>query len=284
MAVDEINVIPTAAVEDSPEVYLCQVGEKVSCGACCGLYNVADLSRDALEARLVHRTERFTAVPRTEEGIEKFRRDIEGWTPEDRPFPQFHHCPFLGMIGAGSNRVGCLLHPDVPGNNGRDLRFLSYYGAKACRSYFCPTTQSLPTRYLTILRGLWDDWYPYGLIITEHRLLNALFTTLESRIARPLGPDDFPIHSEASRCLRELVGVKLAWPYRCNDAPGPRHFVFENGLYPRAEIHWPSTIRPDWPCETIFKELESCFVTEKDLLQADKLLRDLFSGICDALD
>ena len=284
MTFDEFPVITKGDIEEPPAVYLCQVGEQVSCGACCGLYNVANLSRAALEDRLARRTQRFAAVTRTEDGIEQYRREIEGWTPEERPFPHFHHCPFLGLIGEAHARVGCLLHPAVPGNDGHDFRHLSFYGAKACRSYFCPTTRALPKRYLQVLLTVVDDWYPYGLIITEHRLLNAIFTELENRIARPLGPDDFPLHSEAFRRLRELLDLKLSWPYRCTNAPGPAHFFFENGLYPRADITWPSNIRPDWDCEIIFQELESCFVSEKDLFQAEKRLRDLFSGISEVMD
>ena len=284
MTVDGIPAAAEGNSEDPPAVYLCQVGARVSCGACCGLYNVANLSRAALEDRLARRTQRFAAVTRTEDGIEQYRCEIEGWTPEERPFPHFHHCPFLGLIGEARARVGCLLHPAAPGNDGHDFRYLSYYGAQACRSYFCPTTRSLPARYLYILRGLWDDWYPYGLIITEHPLLNAVFTALEDRIARRVGPDDFPAHSKAARRLRELVELKLSWPYRCAEAPGPCHFFFENGLYPRPEIQWPSSARPGWPDEIIFRELESCFESEKDVLQAAKRLRDLFSRICDVLD
>jgi len=284
MTVDDIRAAAESDGEDPPAVYLCQVSEGVSCGACCGLYNVANLSRAALEDRLARRAQCFAAVVRTEDGIEQYRREIEGWTPEEKPFPHFHHCPFLGLIGDARTRVGCLLHPAVPGNDGHDFRYLSYYGAKACRSYFCPATRSLPARHLHILRALWDDWYPYGLIITEHRLLNALFTVLEKHHGRPVGPDDFPAHSKASRRLRELVGLKLSWPYRCADAPGPCHFFFENGLYPRPEIYWPSSARPGWPRETIFRELESCFGSQKDVLQAEKRLRDLFSRISDVLD
>jgi len=284
MTVDDIRTTAKDDGEDPPAVYLCQVSARVSCGACCGLYNMAALSRAALVDRLTRRTERFAATPRTEDGIEQFRRAIEGWTPEEKPFPQFHHCPFLGLIGNAHTRVGCLLHPAASGNDGQDFRCVSYYGVKACRSYFCPATRSLPTRYLHILRRVWDDWYAYGLIITEHRLLQAVFTVVEYYIDRPVDPGDFPAHSEATRCLREVVDLKLFWPYRCTDATGPCHFVFENGLYSRPEIKWPSLLRPDGHYQTILRELESCFASDNDMLQAEKILRDLFSRIFAALD
>ena len=85
--------------ENVSAVYLCQVGERVSCGACCGLYNVADLSRDALEDRLARRTERFAAVARSEDGGETWVRVTEG-------FPQGEH---VGRIGIDL----CLKDPSV---------------------------------------------------------------------------------------------------------------------------------------------------------------------------
>ena len=122
-------------------MYLCQVSEHVSCGACCGLYNISELCRAKLEEMLLHRTEAFDSVPRTEEGIYSFQKRNEGTGPQSRPFPQFYHCPFLGLIGKEKCRVGCLLHPDVPGNNGGDYRILSWYGQQACQPYFCPSTR-----------------------------------------------------------------------------------------------------------------------------------------------
>ena len=83
---------------DGSTVYLCQISPKVSCGACCGLYNVADPSYQALEAVLMRQTQWFADVPRTVAGIDAFRIRVEGSEPQERPFADFHHCPFLGMI------------------------------------------------------------------------------------------------------------------------------------------------------------------------------------------
>lgn len=273
-----------SSVPCPPEVYLCQVGEGVSCGACCGLYNIAGLSRGELDDRLARRTDRFAAACRTEDGIERFRRSIEGYTPEDRPFAQFHHCPFLGLIGEGPLRVGCLLHPDAPGNRGRDLRYLSYYGRKACAAYFCPASRSQAARHLLILRNLFDDWYPYGLIITEHRLWGAVLGALEARLNRPVGPSAFPRRSAAAAALRELLELKLTWPYRNADARGPCHFVFDNGIYTRPAIQWPSAARPGFPYETLLREMESCFAGEEEVHQACHDLENRFRRLTDCLE
>ena len=268
---------------EGPPVYLCQVGEGVSCGACCGLYNIAGLSRPALEERLARRTRRFAEAARSEDGLEAFRRATVGWTPEERPFPQFHHCPFLGLIGQEATRVGCLLHPESPGNEGLDWRILSYYGAEACASYFCPASRCLPPRHLQILPSLFDDWYPYGLIVTEHRLVGAVFTELEGLVARAVGPDDFPRFSTSAACLRELLELKLVWPYRHEDAPGPCHFPFDNGLYPRPELRWPSKRRPSPPYVTILQEMESQLATTAERDNAIAVLDSHFTNIVDCL-
>ena len=70
---NERNTDPAEAAEAVPGgVYLCQVSETVSCGACCGLYNVADPSRTALQTMLAKRTARFVRLPRNMDAILDF--------------------------------------------------------------------------------------------------------------------------------------------------------------------------------------------------------------------
>jgi hypothetical protein len=237
-----------------------------------------------LEDRLASRSRRFAGVERTEDGIEQFRREILGWTPEERPFPRFHHCPFLGLIGGGKKRVGCLLHPETHGNQGRDLRYLSYYGAKACATYFCPAHWSIPPRHLMILLDLFDDWYDYGLIVTEHRLLKAVFTVLETRLDHPIGLFDTPLCSAATAGLRHLLRLKLTWPHRPQGSPGPCHFPFDNGLYRRPKTLWPTPGRPDPLYQTIFQEMESRFTSAQDVCQAIALLDHHVAAALNAME
>lgn len=78
-----------ATVPDCKSVYLCQVSPHVSCGACCGLYNMADLSPEKLGAMLTRRTRWFADVPRTVKGIDAFKDRVEGAEPQERPFRIF---------------------------------------------------------------------------------------------------------------------------------------------------------------------------------------------------
>ncbi|SHO43767.1 hypothetical protein [Desulfopila aestuarii] len=256
-------------------IYFCQVSETVSCGACCGLYNLPDLSREKLENLLSKRTKDFTSVPRTEDGIFEFQRKNKGPHRLSRPFAQFHHCPFLGLIGEKKSRPGCLLHPATPGNNGVDYRSLSWYGEQACRTYFCPSTKKLPTIYQSILIRTIDDWYVFGLIVTEHALLTAYFKEVELRLGRRVTESDYTQNTGARDAFREFAELKSNWPYRRDNSPAPCNFFFENGLYPRPDAFRATQEIRHSSYEKIYMELDSGFSSSREIDAADQLLDNL---------
>ena len=264
---------------DRSTVYLCQISPKVSCGACCGLYNVADPSYQALEAVLMRQTQWFADVPRTVAGIDAFRIRVEGSEPQERPFADFHHCPFLGMITDTGNRVGCLLHPLAKGNAGLDWRGLSYYGGMACRMYFCPSVRHLPDRWLTAVRQSMDNWYLHGLIITERQLLTAFFEELEDRIGRPINASDFADRTGTSQLFRDFAGLKVDWPFRRNGAPGAVNYFFEDGQYLRPPVRQIVKGAFASPFARMIKELDSDFSSISDLRQAEACIENIFSPI-----
>ena len=232
---------------------------------------------------MASRTEAFATVARTEDDIWNFQRQIKRSMPRGRPFRDFYHCPFVGFIGPGKNRIGCLLHPQAAGNDGQDYREFSWYGEIACRSYFCPSYEKLSPTYRLIVRETMDHWYLYGLIITEHRLLTAFFKEIERRIARPIVPADFSENAVAREIFREFAGLKIDWPFRRKDAPGPCNFVFDNGEYPRPVVWRTNPGIPISGYENLFRELDSGFQTTGELLAAQMRLDDLFSRLAPVL-
>jgi hypothetical protein len=258
------------------DIYLCQVSETVSCGACCGLYNLPNLSREELEVLLSKRTEAFRSVPRTEDGIYEYKRKNKGPYRLSRPFPEFHNCPFLGLIGGEKSRVGCLLHPTVPGNNGVDYRSLSWYGEQACRTYFCPATNKLPAVYQSILIQTIDNWYVFGLIVTEYALVTAYFKEMEFRLGRQIEVSDYTQNIGAMAAFREFAELKTKWPFRREDSLGPCNYFFNNSLYPRPGVFRKSMEIRLSSYEEIFRELDSGFASVKEIAAAEQLLDDLF--------
>jgi hypothetical protein len=263
-------------MDTANDLYLCQVSATVSCGACCGLYNLPKLSRENLDMLLAKRTQAFAAVARSEEAIYEFKRRNKGPHRLSRPFPGFHHCPFLGLLGVEKSRVGCLLHPAAPGNNGIDYRSYSWYGEQACRSYFCPATQKLSPVYQAIVKETIDNWFDFGLLVTEHALVTAYFQEVESRLGRPVAVRDYRRDSLAADAFREFAALKWHWPYRRDDVPGPCNFIFENGLYPRPGILRGTQDIPPSPYEKILGELDAGFASAQEIAAADQVLDELF--------
>lgn len=220
-------------------VYLCQVGTCVSCGSCCGLYNIPNLSRDRLHGFLKERTERFTSVPRTIDTILAFEQERIVAEGASYPIQEFHHCVFVGLIQDQGERIGCLLHPLAGGNNDVDWRGLSYYGGAACKHFFCPSYDELPTRFKMIARTALTDWYDYGLIIVEHRLLAALFEMLENMLGKEFALEN---SNEAGRiAVTNLLRLKSKWPYRRHDTHLAHNF-FSTKATARVELAVPTTV------------------------------------------
>jgi hypothetical protein len=270
--------------EETPELHLCQVNSHVSCGACCGLYNVATASRTALMQMLTARTRAFKATPRTVEAIFRFKKDVESREGRERPMPDFHHCPFLGLIGPARRTVGCLLHPQAAGNNAMDFRSLSYYGGMTCHIYFCPSTRLLPQRHKQIVRAVLDDWYLYGLIVTENKLLGSLFEELEQRLGRWLYAEDFAERSVRCEALKSLFLLRVSWPFR---SPGNRclaNYFFNDHRYARPPLRPGARGAALSRYRTILQELETDPTSEEVLRQAEIYLDDRFKCVQNAFE
>lgn len=209
--------MPTLPEDDlvRGHVYLCQTGPCVSCGSCCGLYNMTELSREGLRAILVERTDSFAKVPRTIDGILAFEQ--ERARTEEAPIEDFHHCVFVGLIRDEGERIGCMLHPLASGNEGIDWRGLSFYGGAACKHFFCPSYDELDAHFKRVAREVLEDWYEYGLIIPEHRFLEAALGAVESRLGFAL--DAHTLAPEGTAGLAELLRLKLHWPFRDKKRP-----------------------------------------------------------------
>lgn len=265
------------------EIYLCQVGDTVSCGACCGLYNVADATRQNLCRMLEKRTHAFARVPRKMDAILAFgSRESQRVAARGLPMPEFHHCPFLGLIGRDNSRVGCMLHPEARHNAGVDLRGLSDYGSMTCRMYFCPTHHKVPDDLKKMLQGVIRDWYVFGLIVQEAELLQAFYAqiTTRSQAAWP-GPESIK-DPEIFRLWNNLFELKINWPFAEESRPRANYF-FNDPLYPKPWVDYTKTGRSGSAYDVIFRHLHSVFASGAQLRRAEQILDEIFDGLADAL-
>lgn len=110
--------------------------KSVSCGACCGLFNLALDDYAARRALLAERSADFAstdfALPATLVDYRARREALEANIA--RRDPEIYVCPFLGDLD-GAGRAGCLIHPSRSGDPGSQN--YSFYGASICLAYDC---------------------------------------------------------------------------------------------------------------------------------------------------
>lgn len=260
-------------------IYLCQVNKQISCGACCGLYNVADPSLDALMEMLTYRTDAFARIPRDSDSILAFKEETEARESQKRPFPEFHHCPYIGLIGRERLLVGCLLHPLVEGNKGIDFRELSFYGQMACKLYFCPSYYYLPRIIKEIVIKVVRDWYIYGLVITELKLLTVFFEEVERRLNQPITKEDIIENDNCFEAVRQFLDLKLHWPFRVRTSIGLSNYFFKNQLYPKPPVNYETIGETTSMYDTIFREFVSSFGSVNELHKAEDLVEGIIERI-----
>ncbi|MBF5043057.1 hypothetical protein FGE12_11725 [Aggregicoccus sp. 17bor-14] len=195
----------------SVSFHLCQPGGGASCGACCGLYNFRDHSREALAQRLARHTARLQGVAREPAA---FRKAARASADEDRAlalFPAVRICPLLGFLppdGSGGERVGCLAHPRVTG--GVDLRDCGVYRAEVCETFTCPSFGWLSDAQARLVQAACADWYLYGLVITDVEFVQGCLRLLAWECGREVPCEALLAHGPALAALRRLFALKEA--------------------------------------------------------------------------
>jgi len=263
-------------------IYLCQVSDTISCGACYGLYNTMDASCETLHARLASRTTAFAWVPREPGSIQAFAMDVAAREPQGRPLPGFHHCPFVGLIGPEQARVGCLLHPLAEGNHGLDLRGLSHYGGMTCKICFCPAHRVLSARFREVLRQTSPNWYAYGILITEARTLECLFRASEAKAGWPLILDAVKEGKEALEGIRSIYDLILDWPFRRPGFPLGTFFLGDD-QFQKGPVDYTSAGVQVSRYDRALRELASEFHSSNELTRAERLLDATLGQLASAL-
>jgi hypothetical protein len=242
-------------------VYLCQ-HDYLSCGACCGIYNFYYTSFQNYFDIILERTLAFDKVKREMDDILNFGADEAKRIKAlgKKPFPDFHHCPYSGFIGSDYEKPGCLLHPLSEKNKGIDFRGLSYYGGLACASYFCPTYYKVSPERKAIVRNAFEDSYSYGLIITEHEMINNIFDLIEKKRGTKLFPHE--LNNEALIKLEKILKLKLNWPFSVKNRHPANYFFGDS------EEKTDKPVLKESEITNILKAVKAEILNEKDLFDA----------------
>lgn len=140
------------------EIILCQPESSKGCSACCGLFNLRDISRENLLRFLDNEKKNINNNIDCEtfsfSNAEKLMNSIRDITS--------HICEFQGFIRDG--KPGCTLHPKI---RKQDLRDNSFFGGKICDEFLCPAHSILDSEMKRLLITHVLDWYQYAIAIID---------------------------------------------------------------------------------------------------------------------
>jgi len=117
------------------------MGERVSCSACCGLFNFRGSDAER-RAWVQENTRQFLALDiSSAANIVNYRKEREAVTLPNRVREDIYVCPFVGHVDAEGQKTGCLLHPQGSPHPQIGLwahpQNFSFYGEGICLSYDC---------------------------------------------------------------------------------------------------------------------------------------------------
>ncbi|MCP4630806.1 MAG: hypothetical protein GY850_45950, partial [bacterium] len=184
-------------------------------------------------------------------------------------FETIYNCEFLGFIDSNHRRVGCMLHPAVTGNQA--LRNNCFYGSKICNEHFCPSFGCLTTVEQRAVVESLDDWYLYGLVITDIDLVKEFFRHVENALGE--GIKEKRLGNPKIRGLfREYFSLKETWPYKASKNRLGKYY-FSKAEYAIARIEYEKKWGlPVSRYDKILVSLESDFKGPEQLKQAEEIL------------
>ncbi len=231
---------------------------------------------------LEYRTERFSKISGTMEEILDFGAMIESRQLNNLPMADFHHCPYIGLIGPGRSCAGCLLHPLSMGAGGLDFRWLSYYGGMACHTYYCPTHLKIALPVAQLIRRSAKDWYSYGLFITETRLIDALSGELKKRVNLDgIDTDEFWRRYDPGP-MDAFIRLKIDWPYR-PAYKSPANYFFNDGIHAKPSVDYGESGVNLSRYDIFFQELISVFKSRNELETAEAMIEHFVDQIAETI-
>jgi hypothetical protein len=249
-------------------IMLCQPDNRKSCSACCGLYNWKGHSRAAISEIVTLQTDLFFELPDFND-FTVFRSKRNCRLRNAPLFETIYSCEFVGFIDPERRRVGCLLHPMVTGR--ADLRDNCFYGSKICNEHFCPGFSCLTTAEQQAVVDATDDWYLYGLVITDIDLVKEIFRHVENTLGESLKPARLR-RTAVREALHDLLRLKEHWPFKAVENRLGKYY-FSAAEYHIARIDYERRWGvPVSRFDKILVSLESDLQTRQDLEQAECLL------------
>jgi hypothetical protein len=249
-----------------------------SCGACCGMYNWTGHNRQLVLELLCMQTECYLNSSRSELELVRVRKEINLKRPAPR-YQKIYNCEFLGFIDSEKKRVGCLLHPGL--NQGRNLRALSHHGRETCDEARCTAYFYLSEAESELVARAADDWYLYGLCLTDLDLINEFLNIASEMVYTEVKAEKILVDPKLLAIFSSYLSLKEHWPYARDPNRFGKYF-FQNGDYPVYKIDYRALASLPCRYDRIFNSLGSVFKGQAELVAARAQLKQIFHDFAGA--
>ena len=222
-------------------------------------------------------TNAFLNSGRSQADLARLKEEISKKRPAAR-YPVIHNCEFVGFINAGQ-RVGCLLHPGL--NRGQNLRGISHHGRESCDEARCTAYSYLSEAEARLVARAAEDWYLYGLCITDLDLVREFFELASGKLFEEFKPEKILQSAELLGIFQGYLRLKESWPYARNPNRFGKYY-FVGSDYPIYKIDYAALGREESGYDRILNSLGSEFRTRGELLAAEESLEAIFEKLAGA--
>ena len=243
-------------------VHLCQPDACKSCGACCGLYNYTANDRESLACGCAGAATSF-AAPSKARRISKRSpgRSSPGKTPPGSTTSSTAASTWAFWMKASKRSAACSILSRI---RATICAMCHSTAGDLCDGHFCPSYHYISREEKLALINILDDWYLYGLCVTDIDLVKTYFRLVSERVFKMPSPDLFG--QEPFRGIaRAFFELKTRWPFQSKAANRFGKYAFNGREYIIPYIDYAAIGCEQSPFDKIFLSLSSEFSGPNDL-------------------
>ncbi len=201
--------------------------------------------------------------------LDAFSHVIKSTESQKKIYEVIYCCEYVGFLDETERTVGCLLHPLQ--NDGTDFRDVSFYGKELCDGHFCPSYYYISEEEKRALLTIIDDWYLYGLCVTDIDLVKQYFRLISEELGEMPSADKFTDGLLKEHALR-FFALKTSWLFRSPETNRFGKYYFDGSQYMIHHIDYEALGSERSRFDKIFLSLTSHFDTLTDLEQAEAII------------
>jgi hypothetical protein len=201
--------------------------------------------------------------------LKTFAHLVQTTESQEKIYEVIYCCEYAGFLDDTERTVGCLLHPLQ--NSGTDFRDVSFYGKELCDGHFCPSYYYISEEEKRALLTIIDDWYLYGLCVTDIDLVKQYFRLISEELGEMPSAGKFE-NADLKESALQFFTLKTSWQFRSPETNRFGKYYFDGSQYMIHHIDYEALGTQRSPFDKIFLSLTSQFDTRRDLDRAEALI------------